>query len=231
MRGVNPGSIFFFVFIFMMLSGMGIPVGILIPIFIFFSIASSMSKQKQSQRKRGYVRESTRKRRTEQRDRARTPRSRVRTSNKPLVTRNPFKKSGVDKYKDFDYDGAIDDFRKALQIEERDPAVHFNLACAYSLTEQKDLAFEHLAKAKQFGFKDVERIKSHDALAFLRVQEEFDQFEAGGFRWPMKGLPKREASIVESPGLLKQLNQLAELKEKGLLSEEEFQVQRKKLLR
>lgn len=231
MQRVNPGSIFFFIFIAMMLNGMGIPFGVLIPIFIFFSIASSVSKKQQSQRKRGHVRESTRQRRTVQRDRARTPRTtRVRPS-RPLVTRNPFKKSGVEKYRDFDYDGAIEDFRKALQIEERDPAVHFNLACAYSLTEQKELSFEHLAKARQYGFKDTAKIKSHDALAFLRVQEEFEQFEEGGFRWPLPGAPKKEASIVEQPDLLQQLNKLAELRDRGLLSEAEFQTQRKKLLR
>ena len=153
--------------------------------------------------------------------------------NRPLVTRNPFKKSGIDKYKDYDYDGAIDDFTKALQIEDRDPAVHFNLACAYSLTEQKELAFKHLAKATQYGFKDTDKIKTHDALAFLRVQEEFDTFVESGYRWPLSRTQSKakESTILDSPDLLQQLNQLAMLRDKGLLSQEEFEMQKKKLLR
>lgn len=229
MRGLNSGSIFFFIFIAMMLNGMGVSFGLLIPIFIFFTIAGSANKQQQSKRKSGHVRESTRRRRAEQVDnRRRQPRK---VQNRPLVTRNPFKKSGVEKYKDYDYDGAIDDFTKALQIEDRDPAVHFNLACAYSLTEQKDLAYQHLSKAVQFGFKDLEKIKTHDALAFLRVQEDFETFEASGFRSAVGKKSARETTIVERPDLLQQLNQLAILRDKGLLSAEEFEVQKKKLLR
>lgn len=229
MRGLNSGSIFFFIFIAMMLNGMGIPFGLLIPIFIFFTIASSANKQQQSKRKSGHVRESTRRRRAEQVGNRRRQQRKV--PNRPLVTRNPFKKSGIEKYKDYDYDGAIEDFTKALQIEDRDPAVHFNLGCAYSLTEQKDLAYKHLAKAVQTGFKDTEKIKTHDALAFLRVQDDFETFVASGYRWPVGKSSKRETTIVERPDLLQQLNQLAILRDKGLLSAEEFEVQKKKLLR
>ena len=224
-RGFNPGTIFFFIFMAMMLNGMGISFGLLIPIFIFFAVVGSMGKSKPPARKRGHVRESTRRRRTEQRD------SRRSRSSRPLVTRHPFKKSGIEKYKDYDYEGAIEDFTKALQIEDRDPAVHFNLACAYSLTEQKENAFKHLALARKYGFKDEEKIKTHDALAYLRVQDEFDAFAAGGYRWPLRGTRSIQKSIVEHPELLEQLNQLVELKNKGLLTEEEFLLQRKKLLR
>lgn len=211
----------------MMLNGMGIPFGALIPIFIFFSIASSMGKQKQSKRKRGYVRESTRKRRTTRRDYRRNPK----LNTKPLVTRNPFKKTGVEKFKDFDYKGSIEDFKKALQIENRDTAVHFNLACAYSLTEEKDLAFQHLSNAVSLGFKDFEKIKSHDALAFLRVQDEFDEFVVKNYKWPLSGVKQNKKSIIERPDVLQQLNQLSELKQKGLLTQAEFEAEKRKLMR
>ena len=86
------------------------------------------------------------------------------------------------KYKDFDLDEAIEDFKKGLDINPNDIALHFNLACAYSLTEKKELCYSHLAKAVSLGFNDFERIVSHDDLAYMRIQPEFESFKASGFR-------------------------------------------------
>ena len=145
---------------------------------------------------------------------------------------NPFKLSGIKKYKEYDYDEAIEDFKKALEIEPKDIAVHFNLACSYSLNENAERAFYHLDKAVEYGFNDFKRIKEHDALAFLRIQDEFEDFEKNGFRT----IPKLEAAAPEQDllstdiNLLDQLKKLGELRDKGLLTEEEFSVQKKKLL-
>ncbi len=92
------------------------------------------------------------------------------------------KKSGIEKYKEYDYKGAIVDFKKALEIDPTDSNAHFNIACAYSLMEDKANAFVHLDQAVANGFKDVYRIKDHDGLAWLRVQKGFDKFEKNGFR-------------------------------------------------
>lgn len=158
---------------------------------------------------------------------------------------NPYKTSGIKKYKEFDYDGAIEDFLKALEIDKKDIAVHFNLACAYSLNEEKDKAFHHLDKAVDNGFNDFRRIKEHDAFAYLRIQPEFEEFEKNGFRLiqkleaPKQELldtplaatdPASEEATNASSDLLEQLQKLGELKEKGLLTEEEFVAQKKKLL-
>jgi len=162
---------------------------------------------------------------------------------------NPYKKSGIEKYKEYDYDGAIQDFQKALEISPRDVAVHFNLACAYSLNEKAEKAFQHLDQAVRLGFDDFKRIKEHDALAYLRIQDDFESFEKNKFRLPAEKveqqleLPTEEVSDQVkqdqnkdddiSPGsseLLEQLNKLSELRKKGLLTEEEFAVQKRKLL-
>ena len=92
------------------------------------------------------------------------------------------KKSGIEKYKEYDYKGAIVDFNKALEINPSDSNAHFNIACAYSLMEDKANAFVHLDQAVANGFKDLYRIKDHDGLAWLRVQKGFDKFEKNGFR-------------------------------------------------
>lgn len=154
---------------------------------------------------------------------------------------NPFKNSGIKKYKDFDLEDAILDFRKGLEIAPNDVSLHFNIACAYSLTEKKSLAYHHLSKAVQNGLKDVERILSHDDLAYVRIQPEFESFRSGGFRLnPFKtetGEFQKEKDPVHVEAeemddkLLSQINKLSELRKKGILSEEEFIFERKKILR
>ncbi|MCI5081424.1 MAG: NINE protein [Saprospiraceae bacterium] len=150
---------------------------------------------------------------------------------KPKKKNSQYKLSGIQKYKDYDYDGAIEDFNKALKETPKDVAVHFNLACAYSLTEQADKAFEHIDKAVGYGFDDFERIKTHDALAFLRIQPGFEDFERDNFRLtPQLDVPKEDLLSTPQTNLLDQLKKLGDLREKGLLTEEEFAAQKKRLL-
>ncbi len=162
----------------------------------------------------------------------RRPGQRYQQGQIPSVPRhNPFKTSGIRKFKDYDYDGAIADFEKALEIDPNDVAVHFNLACAYSLNENIDKSFYHLDQAVAHGFDDFNRIKEHDALAFLRIQDRFEEFENNGFRLiPQLEAPEQEIALEDSSNLLEQLKKLGELREKGLLTEEEFSVQKRKLL-
>ena len=93
-----------------------------------------------------------------------------------------FKKSGVAKYKEYDYKGAIEDFNKALEINPYDANAHFNIACAYSLTEKASKAFVHLDQAVGNGYKDLQSIEDHDGLAYLRVQKNFEKFRNNGYR-------------------------------------------------
>ncbi len=166
---------------------------------------------------------------------------------------NPYRKSGIDKYREYDYEGAIEDFKKALDISPRDLAVHFNLACAYSLMEEKENAFFHLNRAVEYGFVDFKRIQEHDALAYLRIQDEFDIFKRNGYRLdvappadnnipvpPANEIPTSDAPtplnddkedlLAKNNNLLEQIKQLGELREKGLLTDEEFEMQKRRLL-
>jgi tetratricopeptide (TPR) repeat protein len=131
------------------------------------------------------------------------------------------KQSGLKKYKEYDYSGAIEDFGKALAADPKDVAVHWNLTCLYSLSEQKELAFYHLQKAVELGFVDFEKVKSHEALAFLRVQPEFDTFSRSGFKL---------SEDMEHSDILQQLKDLSMRREKGLLSEKEFADMSKRLV-
>lgn len=152
----------------------------------------------------------------------------------------PLLKEGKEKFKDYDYQGAIEAFEKALTLDPQHVASHFNLACAYSLMENKDKSFYHLDRAVALGFDDTEAIKTRDHLAYLRIQPEFLTFQDNGYRLSKQLSAPRE-SLLDSdprvapqatrPDLLEQLQKLAQLKEKGLLTEEEFRTQKEKLLR
>jgi len=151
--------------------------------------------------------------------------------NQPYRMENPAKQSGIVKYKDYDFKGAIEDFKKGLHVDPKDTAIHFNIACAYSITEQAQEAFYHLNKAVELGFADFDKIGTHDALAFARIQPEWDSFVENGYKSIIesKETPAIEAS-VQSPDLLEQLHRLGELKERGLLDQFEFEAQKKKIL-
>ena len=157
---------------------------------------------------------------------------------------NPFKKTGISKYKDFDIDGAIEDFVKGLELDPSDMALHFNLAAAYSLTEQTEKGFHHLEKAVENGFKDFEKIKTHDDLAFLRIQEGFEAFQDNGYKSSggavatenhastAEEVRKEEPEVlIQDDILLSQLQKLSELRNKGLLSDKEYSLEKEKLMR
>ena len=180
-------------------------------------------------------RRESRENRWEKRQQNPTPIKTTQQTTRPAV--NPYKQSGIQKYKDYDYDGAIADFVKALELTPNDVATHFNLACAYSLNEKAERAFFHLDKAVSLGLTEISKIKEHDALAYLRIQKEFDNFEKNNYRLPSKTtFSEKQANPPEDllssqPDLLDQLKKLGELKEKGLLTEDEFTAQKRKLLR
>ena len=124
-------------------------------------------------------------RRAQHYNRANTQRSKI-PSHKYTApgrdTQNPYKINGIKKYKEFDLEGAIDDFKKGLEIHPKDIALHFNIACAYSLTEQVEKAYAHLDKAVALGFNDFEKIKTHDDLAYVCIQDQFDDFQKKWFQ-------------------------------------------------
>lgn len=147
--------------------------------------------------------------------------------------RNVYKETGMRKYKDFDLSGAIEDFNKSLQLEPNDIATHFNLACAYSLTEQPEKAYQHIVKAVGLGFNDFDRLNTHDDLAFVRIQAQWDDFKASGYKtykpFDKSPLPENVQPEPQNDMLLEQLNKLNELRQKGLISDAEYATEKGRL--
>jgi hypothetical protein len=86
-------------------------------------------------------------------------------------------KDGLVKLRSFELNAAVDLFAKGLNIEVDNPQLHFYKACAHSLLEQKELAFHHLELALEHGLVNRKSIFTEDALAFVRVEDEFEAFK------------------------------------------------------
>ena len=159
-----------------------------------------------------------------------TKRPAARQVRRKPVRNNPFKQAGIKKFKNFEIEGAIEDFQQALKIDPNDLTIHFNLACAYSQIEKAELGYQHLSKSVEMGFNDFARVDNHDALAYLRIQPQWDEFKANGYTL-RKQLSAPQENLLDNDLLLQQLQKLNELKEKGLITEKEFLEQKTKLIR
>ncbi len=144
--------------------------------------------------------------------------------------RNPFKKSAKEKYEEYDFKGAVSEYKKALDIEPDDPDLHFEIGTVYSLLENKNLAFRHLDTAVRLGLKEPQKIDTHEDLAFVRIQPEFEEFKQNNYILTKKSLGPAKSDLLDDDLLLSQLNKLSELRKKGILSEEEFSMEKEKLM-
>ncbi len=150
-----------------------------------------------------------------------------------------FKRKGINAYRNHNFVDAVDYFNDALDLKPEDPAMHFNLACCHSKLREPIDAFFHLEKAVEYGFDDLDKIHTHEALAFLRTLEDFDLFVSNGYQSKPLDLPQldRKDELLEqleqnqSQQLLDKLKELADLRDKGILTEEEFAEQKRRLLR
>jgi class 3 adenylate cyclase/TM2 domain-containing membrane protein YozV len=138
-----------------------------------------------------------------------------------------YREQALADYRELDYENAIVLLKKAAELKNHDPEIHFLLACCYSQMENVEYAMLHLDAAVAFGLKDQIRILSSRDLAYLRRHPAFDLFQKNGYRLP-KELPPAEPDLLQSKShqdedLLAQLNKLQALKEKGIITEEEYQ--------
>jgi len=130
--------------------------------------------------------------------------------------------SASNKYQAKDYEGAIKDYQQILALQPSAPNSNFMLASIYSLQQKKEESFNHLSKAVEQGFTDFEKILSSSDLQFLINQPEFKKFAQDGYN--------ATKPVAHSENVISQIERLGKLKQQGLLTEEEFQFQKRKLL-
>jgi len=175
-------------------------------------------------------RRNRRKSQSQIKQRHRVPNS-TRTTNRDRTDRAKrkveFKKiytQGTNHFKNYQFDEAEKSYLQALRMAPDHPKLLFDLACLYAMMEDAEKGFEYLELAVHKGFKDVDDIASNPTLAYLRIQDTFLDFAKAGYK---KIQINKEEHGVE---LLEQLRQLDILRSRGLLTELEFEEERKKLM-
>ncbi len=167
------------------------------------------------------------------------------------------KQEAIRLYRSGKYQDSIRRFEEVLELTPDDPIVHFNIACCHSMLQESSPAFYHLEQAVAKNFPDKDKIFDHQALAWLNHLDEMDEFVKNGFIRPIQeramapvapetgkgsGLDLQQTGSIDSPDiaediaqnkttdLLEKIEELGKLKEMGVLTEEEFQLQKQRWL-
>lgn len=64
---------------------------------------------------------------------------------------------------------------KLVSLKPKDPIVHYNLACSYSLLNNIDLAFKALEESLKLGYMDIQYIMGDSDLENLRKNIRFSE--------------------------------------------------------
>ena len=99
----------------------------------------------------------------------------------PAKPESEFKEKGKSHLKHYDLEEAMLAFKEAAQLNPKDPEVYFHLACVYSLQENVKEGFTALQKCVENNLVNKEDILTHDMLAFLRIQPDFEAFMISGY--------------------------------------------------
>jgi TM2 domain-containing membrane protein YozV len=137
-------------------------------------------------------------------------------------------------YRGGQYDQARKYFEDSLQYDYNDPQTHFMLACCYSLSKDSRQAYFHLASAVDFGFQEFEEIYHNEALTWLRQQQDFETFVQNGYR-QVSHLSTPKDDLLDEKSyydttVLDRIADLGELLERGVISKDDFELQKKELL-
>ena len=100
----------------------------------------------------------------------------------PKKPQNTAKKAGIVKLKEYDLELALVEFQKALDVDPSDPEIYFHMACAYSVLEETEKGFEAIKLAVKNNLMELDMIFKHDMLAFLRMNDAFEDFVNSNFK-------------------------------------------------
>lgn len=147
-------------------------------------------------------------------------------------------------YEYFDYQRAAELYEQALDLDLQDGESRVHAARCYVLLEDGESAYRHLAMAFQLGATNLDLVAEHPDFAWLRTRDDFDARRRAGFGaiappvapapadpTPANGQPQHAALPPPSISILDGLERLADLRERGVLDDEEFSRQKERLLR
>jgi len=190
---------------------------------------------------------------------ATTPNAQPIQSNSNSNSINELTKQAINFYKQKDFISAIAVTQRVLAIDPSNNQNHFNLACLYSVTNNQE-TFNSLSKAIDFGYSKFDKINTEEDLQWLRNQPAFHSFLKNGYKLNVNEpvvdnasnlnvnepivdnaskLNANELIVDNAPStkdkafndeIFTQLEKLSKLKEQGIITDEEFIEQKKKVL-
>ena len=78
--------------------------------------------------------------------------------------------------KNSNFEEALKTLKKGMVLDSKNPHIHYNYACYYSLTGQPEASLEKLKTAIQFGFNNFKQIETDPDLEKLRQSPEFKRW-------------------------------------------------------
>ncbi len=75
------------------------------------------------------------------------------------------------------YDASFETLNTLQKIDEKHPLLHYNLACYYALTGDTALGIASLKLALEYGFKNIESLRSDSDLENLRQDQQFQELQ------------------------------------------------------
>lgn len=118
--------------------------------------------------------------------------------------------------------------QSSLSKDSTNPNTHFDLACFYSLIEDKDNAYKHLSNAVAYGYNDFKNVQTTPDLKWLRAQDDFKIFVTNGYKFSK--VENIEIEKPETKDYIEELKALAKLKEEGIITEKEFNELKAKII-
>ena len=90
---------------------------------------------------------------------------------------NQYKENEASAYmKNSNYDKALETLKRGMLLDPKNPHIHYNYACYYSLTGQPKRSLEMLKAAIHFGSNKSDQPKIDPALQKLRQSPEFKRW-------------------------------------------------------
>lgn len=120
---------------------------------------------------------------------------------------------------------AIERYNTALTYTDRAPITHFKLAKLFSLKKEANKSLKHLAKAIQQGYKKFDIINHDSELSYLRNTTVFKHFVDNGYK-----ILTNQTEVMNPLSRIEELEKFSELFEKGILTKDEFENEKKKIL-
>lgn len=131
-------------------------------------------------------------------------------------------KSGMKSYHQGNYDAAIKIFNDAILKFNTKPEAYLRLGAVYAKQGKVDLAIKNVAKSKKLGVSSLELV-SKEPFDTIRNTQKWIDFVNNDYQIS-NGIKHQTVSTTD------ELLKLGELVEKGLLTKEEFEIEKKKLL-